>query len=107
MAKLLLGISGRVEAGETLSAVVFNTGTSSSSLSGFTLQWQVWNGSAWANVGAANSLTLVIPNNASAVGLGYRLVATPLAGSGHDAGTSSPTAFASQDKSGARAPTLA
>jgi len=106
MAKLLLGISGRVEAGETLSAVVYNTGTGTSALTGFSLQWQVFNGTSWNNTGSANATSLVIPNNSTAIGLSYRLVATPTA-AGNEAGTSAETSAAIQDKSGARAPTLA
>jgi len=106
MAKLLLGISGRMEAGEVLTAAVYNTGTGSAALTGFTLQWQVFNGSSWSNIGAANSLTLTIPNNSSAIGLSYRLVATPAGGSGNDASNSAATAAAVQDKSNAKAPPL-
>lgn len=105
MAKLLLAISGRVEEGEALSASVFNTATGTSALTGFTLQWQVFNGSTWTNVGAANSLTYTIPAGNSAIGKSYRLVSTPTGA--NEASASATTAPVVADSKSVHAPTLA
>ncbi len=104
MAKLLLAISGRVEEGEALGASVFNTATGTSALTGFTLQWQVFNGSTWANVGTANSLTFTIPSGNSAIGKSYRLVSTPTGA--NEASASAPTAPVVGDTKSVHAPTL-
>ena len=104
MAKLLLAIGGRVEEGEALSASVFNTATGTSALTGFTLQWQVFNGSIWTNVGPANSLTYTIPTGTSAVGKSYRLVSTPTGA--NEASTSATTAPVVADTNKIHAPTL-
>jgi uncharacterized delta-60 repeat protein len=66
MAILGVGISGRLEEGETLKEWVLGTVTG--------LQWQALVNGIWVNVGAANSQTYVIP--AGAAGTAYRLAAT-------------------------------
>jgi uncharacterized delta-60 repeat protein len=106
MAKLLLGISGRVELGETLSLVAYNTTTGTASTSGFTLQWQSFSAGSWSNVGSANSVSYSIPTGTSTVGRLVRVVATPVS-AGDEASQSLATAAVVQDKSNARAPTLA
>lgn len=92
MAELLAGISGRVETGETLTAVISPAGTS--------VQWQAFVNGAWVNVGAAGSLTYTIPANAE--GTTYRLVAS----AGSLQATSLATAPAVQDTNKKVAPTL-
>lgn len=67
MANVLLGINGRIEVGETLSAVIASDGAIP------THQWQALIGGSWTNVGVPGAPTYVIPSNA--VGVSYRLVA--------------------------------
>jgi uncharacterized delta-60 repeat protein len=95
MAELLLGISGRVEVGETLTAVTASDGALPQ------VQWQVFSNGAWVNVGTAGAPSYVIPSNAA--GLSFRLVATSAGQTFYSAATASATA----DTNKAGAPTLA
>jgi len=92
MAILGVGISGRLEEGETLQEWVLGTVTG--------LQWQAWVNGNWVNVGIANSQTYVIP--AGAAGTSYRLAATD----GTTTVYSSATAAAIVDTKKATAPHL-
>jgi uncharacterized delta-60 repeat protein len=93
MADLALGISGRLEEGETLQAWVLGTATG--------LQWQALVNGAWVNVGAANSQTYVIP--AGAAGTAYRLAGSNASGTAY----STTTPAATLDTRKASAPVLA
>lgn len=66
MAELVVGISGRIETGETLKAVTTEPGAG--------LQWQAYLSGNWVNVGTTGSATYAIPANA--VGVQYRVIAT-------------------------------
>ncbi|HSH90909.1 MAG TPA: VCBS domain-containing protein [Ramlibacter sp.] len=95
MTNAALGIRGRLEIGETLTAWAITSETS------YSWQWQAWNGSAWFDVGPANSITYTI--QANQVGYQFRIVATA---SGQTY-TSLPTASATLDTKKETAPTLA
>ena len=93
MADLLLGISGRVEVGEVLTAVT--------TVAGSPVQWQAFISGNWVNVGSAGSLTYTIPPSGN--GVSYRVTST----SGGATTTSAATSAATLDRNKFTAPTLA
>src|SRR5687768_2098463 len=92
MADLLLGISGRVEVGEVLTAVT--------TVAGSPIQWQAFIGGSWVNVGTPGSLTYSIPTGST--GVSYRVAST----ADGITTTSVATAAATLDRNKVTAPTL-